>query len=76
MKQVSDRGNDAGCRYVANRKTAWARFEGDSVVVDTSERRCAYKASPLAGMAPPKDRANSYLRALQCKGYAISLLPT
>jgi hypothetical protein len=55
-------------------KTATARFEGDSVAVDTSERRCVYMASPLAGMRSPVERANMYLRSLRPLGYDVTLL--
>ena len=55
-----------------NAKTASARPQGDCVVVDTSERRCVYMASPMRGMAPPVDRANAYLRALEAAGYVVA----
>lgn len=53
-------------------KTANIRFQGDCVIVDTSERRCVYKASPEPGMKPPVERANQYLRSLVHLGYEIA----
>jgi hypothetical protein len=52
---------------------AFIRQIGDSYVVSTSENPngFVYKARPVRGMSPPKQRAEDYLHALRRYGYSI-----
>ena len=48
--------------------TIWLRECGDSVAVDTNYRRQIYIAHPEPGMAPPRERAEQYIRAVLASG--------